>query len=172
MEIVVKFRESVANNTLGLVSEAICSELARALGLSTPEGYFVKIRPHMGEFIAERDYAHVVNASVGINYGSSLVKMGSATFPFSLRIPHQAPEWTREVFATDFMIQNFDRQESNHNLLFDGKDYFLIDHEQALGRIYQAAALDLNVWDVDPLYSHLFYIIGHGNRLVDFLHKI
>jgi hypothetical protein len=83
----------------------------------------------------------------------------SATFPFSLRIPRQAPEWTREVFAHDFMIQNFDRQETNHNLLFDGKDYFLIDHEQALERIYQATKITPTLWNVDPFYTHLFYTL-------------
>lgn len=156
-EVVVKFREAVSNGVLGLVSEAICARLGTALGLSVPESYLVDVRPQMGEFISQPAYSQIVNASNGINFGSRMVRNGSASYPFPIKTPGSSPLWTKDVFAFDFLNQNFDRQENNHNLLFDGHNYYLIDHEQALGRIYRATVFQPSVWDVDPFYVHVFY---------------
>jgi hypothetical protein len=158
IEVVIKFREGVTGNVLGLVSEAICAQLGSALDLSVPEAYFVQVRANMGEFISDESYAQVVNASVGVNFGSRLVPPGFATVPTNddaFRRNH--PIWPVEVFAHDFLTQNFDRQQGNHNLLFNGTQYYLIDHEQALQRVYRAPALEPGIWEVDPLYRHIFY---------------
>ncbi len=158
VEVVVKFREGVTNNILGLVSEAICAQLANELELSVPEAFFVQVRANMGEFISDQSYAHVVNASVGLNFGSRLVPSGFATVPTNDDDFRQKnPVWPVEVFSNDFLTQNFDRQQGNHNLLFNGTEYYLIDHEQALQRIYNASVLEPQIWEVDPLFRHIFY---------------
>ena len=125
---VLKFR-GAGQGTLALVAEIICGELARRLGLRTPELALAWLDPRIAVSEPDQEIQDLLRASEGLNLAVDFLP-GSAGFdPLGWTADE---EFASELLWFDALIQNVDRVWRNPNLLVWHGDIWLIDHGAAL----------------------------------------
>jgi hypothetical protein len=125
---VLKFR-GAGHGPLALVAEIICGQLARRLGLRTPELALAWLDPRIAASEPHQEIQDLLRASEGLNLAVDFLP-GSAGFdPLGWTAD---PEFASEVLWFDALIQNVDRTWRNPNLLVWHGDIWLIDHGAAL----------------------------------------
>jgi hypothetical protein len=125
---VMKFR-GAGQGPLALVAEIIVGELARRLGLRTPELVLTELDPRIPPSEPDPEIQDLMRASEGLNLGVDYLP-GSAGFdPLGWSAD---PVFASEVLWLDALTQNVDRTWRNPNLLVWHKDIWLIDHGAAL----------------------------------------
>ena len=169
-EFVIKFRGGIETGVAGLACEVVASVLADELGLATPAPAIVEIDHKTAALIQKiaPTFATVVGNSVGLNFGSEILQSGFSSWPVGKSIPLGLRQAALEVFAFDALIQNPDRKYSNPNLLSNGKELCLIDHELAFSFLYEIASSshpwELSHSNFDVLKEHVFYRELRGQR--------
>jgi hypothetical protein len=112
-----------------LVAEIICGELARRLGLRTPELALGYLDPRIPGSEPDPDIQDLLRASSGLNLAVDFLP-GSAGFdPRGWKVD---PGFASQVVWFDALVQNVDRTWRNPNLLVWHGDVWLIDHGAAL----------------------------------------
>jgi hypothetical protein len=170
-EFVIKFRGGIDTGVAGLACELLASVLADELGLSTPAPAVVEIDQNTAALIQKIAPAlgTIVGNSVGLNFASEVLQSGFSSWPVGKYIPLGLRQAALEVFAFDALIQNPDRKYSNPNLLSNGKELCLIDHELAFSFLYEIASSsdpwELSHRDFDFLKEHVFYRQLKGQKL-------
>ena len=125
---VLKFR-GAGQGPLALVAEVIAGELARALGLRTPELALAELDPRIAASEPDEEIQDLLRASAGLNLAVDFLP-GSAGFD---PLGWDADEdFASELLWFDALIQNVDRTWRNPNLLVWHGDIWLIDHGAAL----------------------------------------
>ncbi len=125
---VLKFR-GAGQGPKALVAEIIGGELARRLGLRTPEVVLGYLDPRIAASEPDPEIQDLLRASDGLNVGIDFLP-GSACFdPGGWDAD---PGFASEVLWFDALIQNVDRTWRNPNLLVWHGDIWLIDHGAAL----------------------------------------
>jgi hypothetical protein len=132
---VVKFR-GAGQGPLALVAEVIGGELARTLGLDTPELVLVDLDPVLGVAEPDPEIQELLDASGGLNLGVDYLP-GALSFAGTDPVD---PEWAAKVVWLDTLLMNVDRTPRNPNLLCWHGRVWLIDHGAA---IYQQHAGEL-----------------------------
>lgn len=113
-----------------LVAEVIVGELARRLGLATPELVVLDLDPEIARFEADEEIQDLLNASAGLNLGFDFLP-GSFNFDGTLG-PEAAPDEAARVVWLDALTANVDRSWRNPNMLMWHGRLWLIDHGAAL----------------------------------------
>jgi hypothetical protein len=125
---VLKFR-GAGQGPLALVAEVICGELARALGLRTPELALAELDPRIAASEPDEEIQDLLRASAGLNLAVDFLP-GSAGFdPLGWTAD---ADFASELLWFDALTQNVDRTWRNPNLLVWHGDIWLIDHGAAL----------------------------------------
>jgi hypothetical protein len=131
VEVVLKWRAGPELKATGLVCELMSSLLAEDLGLPVPKPFLVEVPEGFHTSIATPDVSKLAQASVGLNFGSQKLPPGFTTWAKDKPIPFLLRPMAAEIFAFDVLIQNPDRRQVNPNLLTNGEELYLCDHEQA-----------------------------------------
>jgi hypothetical protein len=132
IELVVKLKAACDMKTRSLMNEAIGAMFAADLGLPVPEPFLVRIDSNFAGSLEDADLRNLAMQSVGLNYGSKKLT-GYSIFPFGLRMSGSGLVLAAEILAFDVFIENPDRRIENPNILHDGKDFAIYDHELAFG---------------------------------------
>jgi len=103
--------------------------LGHHLGLPVPPIAIVEIDPRFAIAIPDPQMRDLVAGDRGPHFGSlhRTGGYGVALFPVPIRLMPQV----LDIFTFDMLIQNPDRRRVKPNLLFDGEQYVLFDHELA-----------------------------------------
>jgi HipA-like kinase len=125
---VMKFR-GAGQGPKALVAEIIGGELARRLGLRTPELVLGYLDPRIASSEPDPEIQDLLRASSGLNVGVDFLP-GSAGFDTAGW--DVGPDFASQVLWFDALIQNVDRTWRNPNLLVWHGDIWLIDHNAAL----------------------------------------
>jgi hypothetical protein len=125
---VMKFR-GAGQGPKALVAEIIGGELARRLGLRTPEIVLGYLDPRIASSEPDPEIQDLLRASSGLNVGLDFLP-GSAGFDTAGWAVD--PDFASQVLWFDALIQNVDRTWRNPNLLVWHGDIWLIDHNAAL----------------------------------------
>ncbi|GII86380.1 hypothetical protein Ssi03_43700 [Sphaerisporangium siamense] len=125
---VVKFRGAGQGRRV-LVAEIICAELARRLGLRTPDLTIVDLDPQIGAREPDQEIQELLKASEGHNLGVDFLP-GALGFDPLAWSPDRA--FASRLLWFDALIHNVDRSWRNPNLLVWHGDTWLIDHGAAL----------------------------------------
>ena len=124
----MKFR-GAGQGPLALVAEIIAGELARRLGLRTPELVLAELDPRIPGSEPDPEIQDLLRASEGLNLGVDFLP-GSAGFdPLGWTADR---DFASQVLWLDALVQNVDRTWRNPNLLVWHRDIWLIDHGAAL----------------------------------------
>jgi hypothetical protein len=125
---VLKFR-GAGQGPLALVAEVIAGELARALGLRTPELALAELDPRIAASEPDPEIQDLLRASAGLNLAVDFLP-GSANFdPLGWTAD---ADFASELLWFDALVQNVDRTWRNPNLMVWHGDIWLIDHGAAL----------------------------------------
>ena len=111
-----------------LVAEVVVGELARRLGIATPELVVVELDPAIGRYEADEEVQDLLTASIGTNLGVDFLP-GSFGFD-SACTPD--PGTAARVLWLDALTANVDRSWRNPNLLVWHGELWAIDHGACL----------------------------------------
>jgi hypothetical protein len=111
-----------------LVAEVIVGELARRLGIKTPDLVAVELSGQIAKYEADEEVQDLLNASIGLNLGVDFLP-GSFGFDASST---PSDEDAARILWLDAFTANVDRSWRNPNLLMWGGDLWAIDHGAAL----------------------------------------
>ena len=131
VEVVLKWRAAPELKATGLVCELMSALLAEDLDLPVPRPFLVEVPEGFHAGIATPEVSKLAQASVGLNFGSQKLPPGFTTWAKDKPIPSLLRLTAAEIFAFDVLTQNPDRRQVNPNLLTNGEELYLCDHEQA-----------------------------------------
>jgi hypothetical protein len=148
---VCKFRG--AGQGLGvLVAEVIVGELARRLGIRTPDLVGIELGEGIARYEADEEVQDLLNASLGLNLGVDFLP---GSFGFDPGVPVD-PEVAGRILWLDAYVANVDRSWRNPNLLVWHGDLWAIDHGASLyfhhawtGGVTDPARFAEQSWSVD-----------------------
>jgi hypothetical protein len=126
---VTKFR-GAGQGPRALVAEVIVGELARRLGLLTPELVTIEVDPRFAAAEPDPEIQDLILASAGTNLGVDFLPGALAYTPGGGWDP--TPELAAEIVWLDAFTTNVDRTPRNPNLLLWHERLWLIDHGAAL----------------------------------------
>jgi hypothetical protein len=124
---VCKFR-GAGQGVKVLVAEVIVGELARRLGIRTPELVAVHLDPVIGTYEADEEVQDLLTASVGLNLGVDFLP-GSFGYDAGYA---PGPEVAASILWLDALTANVDRSWRNPNLLVWHSELWAIDHGACL----------------------------------------
>jgi hypothetical protein len=155
-----------------LVAEVIVGELARRLGIATPELVVVRLDEAIGKYEADEEVQDLLNASLGLNLGVDFLP---GSFGFD-------PGWAVEsdvagrILWLDAFVANVDRSWRNPNLLVWHGDVWAIDHGASLyfhhswaGGLTDPARFAEQPWSADDhvLRGHVDAVADVADELAD-----
>lgn len=111
-----------------LVAEVVVGELARRLGVRTPELVAVELDAAIGKYEADEEVQDLLTASVGLNLGVDFLP-GSFGFDAGCSTD---PAAAARIIWLDAFTANVDRSWRNPNLLVWHKELWAIDHGACL----------------------------------------
>jgi hypothetical protein len=111
-----------------LVAEVVVGELARRLGIATPELVAVQLDAVIGRYEADEEVQDLLTASIGLNLGIDFLP---GSFGYDTAFSPD-PEVAASVLWLDALTANFDRSWRNPNLLVWHRRLWAIDHGACL----------------------------------------
>ena len=124
---VCKFR-GAGQGVKALVAEVVVGELARRLGIETPELVAVDLASAIGRYEADQEVQELLTASIGINLGVDFLP---GSFGYDAGYSPD-PEVAARVLWLDALTANVDRSWRNPNLLVWHGRLWAIDHGACL----------------------------------------
>lgn len=159
-EYVVKFLSQLKSCIL---CEFIAALLGQHLGLRIPPIAIVDLAAEAAREYAARWNARFLSDDDGPHFGSLFITGGKTVALGSLQIRESEMTQAVDIFAFDMLIQNPDRSfQANHgkpNLLSDGEQFFVLDHEKAFSFLFHIGT-PMPPWELRGLpfvKAHLFY---------------
>jgi hypothetical protein len=173
---VCKFRG--AGQGLGvLVAEVIVGELARTLGIRTPDLVGVDLAEPIARYEADEEVQDLLKASLGLNLGVDFLP---GSFGFDPSVPVD-PGTAARILWLDAFVANVDRSWRNPNLLVWHGNVWAIDHGASLyfhhswnGILTDPAPLPVQRWAEQPwsaddhvLRAHVDEVAGVADELAE-----
>ena len=124
---VCKFR-GAGQGVRVLVAEVVVGELARRIGVPTPELVALELDAEIARYEADEEVQDLLNASLGLNLGVDFLP-GSFGYDASCE---PDPELAGRILWLDALCANVDRSWRNPNLLVWRGEVHAIDHGAAL----------------------------------------
>ncbi|MDO7875824.1 hypothetical protein Q5H93_13860 [Hymenobacter sp. ASUV-10] len=100
------------------------------VGLNAVEPVLVTVGNEFLQTIKGHPSYDLVSRSIGHNYGS-VFRPGMREFANNQSLNPKEQEYAKLIFAFDVLIQNTDRRLEKQNMLTDGNDVIILDHELA-----------------------------------------
>jgi len=125
---VIKFR-GAGQGIKSLIADLIGGEIARALGLKTPEIVFAHLDAAFGSIEPDQEIQDLLRASVGLNLAVHFLS-GALTFDPAVTVID--PKLASQIVWLDCLLTNVDRTARNTNMLIWNKELWLIDHGASL----------------------------------------
>ena len=124
----LKFK-GAGQGTKALIADLIGGEMARALGLRTPEIVFANLDEAFGRTEPDEEIQDLLKASTGLNLALHYLS-GAITFDPS--ITNVDALTASKILWLDCLLMNVDRTARNTNMLIWHKELWLIDFGAAL----------------------------------------
>ncbi|HEU0137174.1 MAG TPA: HipA family kinase [Flavobacterium sp.] len=125
---VLKFR-GAGHGIKALIAELIGGEIARALGLKTPELVFAELDEAFGRTEADEEIQDLLKSSQGKNLALHYL---SGAINYDPLVSDTDAETASKIVWLDALITNVDRTFRNTNMLIWHNELWLIDHGAAL----------------------------------------
>ncbi len=139
-DIVLKFTNKIFSRELGRTAEFVAHAIAVSLGVKIPRCCGVSVSNDVLSVARDSDVFRSRLGESGLHWGSEYL-LGSTVYRSGVVTDSDfmGRELVR-IWAFDLLIQNFDRQADNPNLLFSGGELYVIDHERAFRKVFSPEA--------------------------------
>lgn len=132
---VVKFRGAARMSNEACMRETLSLFVAAELDIKAVSPVVVNISSEFVELLLGNDAWQPASQSLGYNFGSEYIKGLKTLLPTEDLNQNQLPHG-QAIFAFDVLVLNSDRTNSKPNMLTDGHDIAIFDHELAFGFIF------------------------------------
>ena len=157
---VVKFT-AAGQGPKALVAEIVVGELARALGIPTPELALIEVDAEIGRREPDEEVQDLVTRSAGVNLGVDFLP-GSVGYDRSFEVDREVAS---RIVWLDAFVANVDRSARNTNLLIWHKSLWAIDHGACL-RFHHAWGSPATFAAGPYNYSdHVLQAVGNPRRV-------
>ena len=135
VDCVIKLSERLGENPLPYLCEWTATAVARELGIHVPDPFVVKIgRAFAGSLpvgALRRDALASNDTAFGCRYMNGYVQWSTA-----VGVHAEQRDAASLLFAFDVLAHNYDRKETNPNLMVKREDVLAIDHDLAFEFVY------------------------------------
>lgn len=178
-EYVIKLNDSERMTIQGRMFELIAAFMAMELELIVVEPAIIEVSQEFVNISRGKDYFEKCSRSLGYNYGSAFVK-GMLILDNKISLSIKQCEQAQEILAFDMLIGNVDRNAEKPNMITDGTQLVLLDHELAFGfvRVFPFSR-NQEPWEFDEhdksiFFKHCLYnrVQGHIDKLDGFCDKM
>ncbi len=157
---VVKFKSSPEMTVEASCRELLGSFIAMELGLSVPKPVLINISHDFIQLLKEKPNFDVANNSIGLNFGC-VFERGYYEILRNQHLSDTQKNQVSHIFAFDVFISNADRRMDKPNLLTNGNNVMIFDHELAFGFVFDIFK-NTNPWiirpqDKDWIQNHFFF---------------
>lgn len=149
---VVKLKAAARMSPDASMRELLASFLAMEMGIPVVEPAIIEITPEFVELLKASPSWTVGNKSLGYNYGSKYIRDYSVLL-VNKRLTEQQLPLAQDALAFDIFIQNSDRTNLKPNMLTNGRNLVILDHEIAFGFIF-APFLTANIWEMQEQHKN------------------
>jgi hypothetical protein len=157
---VVKFKNSAEMTVEASCRELMGSFIAMELGLFVPKPALVNISPDFALMLKGKSNYIVANNSVGLNFGC-VFERGYYDILRNQSLSDSQKNQVNHIFPFDVFVSNADRRIDKPNLLTNGNNIMIIDHELAFGFVFDIFK-NINPWTIRPqdkdwIQNHFFF---------------
>lgn len=169
VDLIAKFTNEPHLTENGLVREAIAAMLAVDLQLPIPEPRLVRLDTMFIDAVNEVDSSVAARLKLAspLGFGSTKLPGGFSIWSMERDVPATKLDQAAEIFAFDCLTQNADRNRMSPNVMWNGTDFAIIDHELAFQ--IQGVLFWKPPWESESLTSfangHVFHRSLKGKPL-------
>jgi len=169
LDLIAKFTINPHLTENGLVREAIAAMLAVDLHLPIPEPLLIRLDPLFIHAVDQIDPSVGTRLKLAnpVGFGSTKLPGGFSIWSLERDVPATKLGQAAEIFAFDCLTQNADRSQMSPNVMWNGHDFAIIDHELAFQ--IQGILLWKPPWESGSLTSfstgHVFHRSLKGKPL-------
>ena len=131
---VVKFRGAERMTTEACARELLAAFIAQEWGIRVVEPVLVDVRPEFVELERGKPHYQLLVNSIGLNVGSVYIR-GYDTIPVYQPLNDVELPQAQHITLFDIFIQNADRRIEKPNLMSNGQELVIYDHELAFSFI-------------------------------------
>lgn len=157
---VVKFKSSPRMNPISCCAELVASFIAMELGLNVVEPALIEISFEFVETIRGRDGYKTASNSIGMNFGCKYVP-AHLSFTSNQPLNDNQQKQAKEIFPFDIFISNPDRRIDKPNMITNGENIVIFDHELAFAFIMDFIKNPepwiINDHELSWIRNHYFY---------------
>ena len=146
---VVKFRGAERMSNEACMRELLATFIAAQMGIKAVSPVVVHVSEMFVELLKDTNTWQYANKSLGFNFGSEYIKRFSTIIPAQDLNNHQL-EFAQTIFAFDIFIQNPDRTIEKPNMMTDGTEIVIYDHELAFSFIHNIFPSP-SPWEIQPV---------------------
>lgn len=132
---VVKFRGAERMSNEAFLRELLGVFIAMQMEIPVVKPVLVNISQDFADLLKENNAWQYATKSIGYNYGSEYVK-DNLIMPVSQHLSNHQLNYAQTIFAFDVLIQNPDRTINKPNMLTNGNEIVILDHELAFSFIF------------------------------------
>lgn len=126
---VLKFIGAERMSNEASMRELLAALIAIQMGIKVVTPVVILVSPEFVELIDEQDTLQIARKSLGYNYGSEYLRTHTTILPSQELITQLTQAQT--IFAFDITIQNPDRNSEKPNMITNGTEIVIYDHECA-----------------------------------------
>tara|TARA_R110001592_G_scaffold107223_2_gene300338 strand:+ start:247 stop:1062 length:816 start_codon:yes stop_codon:yes gene_type:complete len=128
---VVKLNSSERMDETACLRELLACFMAMEMEIPIVEPVITNIEDEFISTLKGKDCYERVRKSKGINFATRFIKNGYQTLLPSNSLNTEQLEFAKNIFWFDLLIQNPDRTNTKPNMLTNGKEIVILDHELA-----------------------------------------
>lgn len=113
-----------------MLRELVAAYLARSWGIHTVEPVLLRVDSELIRVSQGQEWYELLSRSSGLNYGSIYLR-NYRTLLSGEALNKEEFEQAQMIFAFDVFIQNVDRRKQKPNLMSNGENLVIFDHELA-----------------------------------------
>ena len=132
---VVKFRGGERMSDEAFLRELLAAFIAAQMEIPAINPVIVNISDDFIDLLVGNEAWQYAHKSVGYNFGSEYIK-GYSIIPVTQQLNNHQLNYAQTIFAFDVLIQNPDRTVIKPNMLTNGNEIVILDHELAFGFIF------------------------------------
>jgi hypothetical protein len=162
---VVKFIGAQRMSKEACMRELLAALIAIQMKIKVTKPVVVNISEAFVDLLRGQDSWEYASKSLGYNYGSEYIRSFTTILPTQELTPQQVP-FAQTIFPFDVTIQNPDRTNEKPNMMTDGTEIVIYDHELAFSFVFDifpnSEPWKVQLIDMEWIKKHILFLKVKG----------